>query len=302
MKHVESPDTLKILKTLVSRMEIDASPSVQPTVEEAVASFLAAKAKTIKPITVRNYRRHLDHWRKKFGACRVNELSLDAIADDAAARGWSDTNTANYLATIEACLKHAGHPLAFLKPGRESAGADSVVPDDVYKKCLRYTTGDFQQFIRFLWNTGCRPAEASKLTAEAIDLAAGVARLKYHKTRLRTGKVRLLYLGPEAMEVIKEQLVLHPAGYLFRGMRGVPYSLQAIVMRFVRLSAKVGHPVCAYNFRHTFATRALSKGIPDTHVAALMGHANTVMVHRHYGHVNQNSRLLRDVAAAAESA
>jgi integrase len=85
--------------------------------------------------------------------------------------------------------------------------------------------------------------------------------------------------------------------YPLRGfaIRPVTASRQAIVTRFLRVSAKVGRTVTAYPYRHTWATRALAAGIPDTHVAALLGHASTAMVHKHYSHVDANARLLREL-------
>jgi integrase len=64
-----------------------------------------------------------------------------------------------------------------------------------------------------------------------------------------------------------------------------------------RLSEKIGHRVTAYGYRHTYATRALAMGLPDTHVAALLGHGSTRMIHAHYAHLNANARLLKEAAA-----
>lgn len=273
------------------------------TVAEAVDGYLEFKRGKVKPITVRNYSRHLAHFKRLHGDLPVRVLTPDAIVDAARALGWSDDTTTNYLATVEQCCRWGGKIVHCPKPGRHSAGPDSVIPEPVYRACLRETTGDFHQFIRFLWNTGCRPSEAAKMTFADVDLAGGFARLKDHKTRRQTGRDRLIYFSPEAVEVVTEQVRKYPddpAGLVFRGMRGRMFGTQAIVMRMVRLSGVVGHGVTAYSFRHTFATRALSMGVPDTHVAALLGQASTAMLHKNYSHVVQNSRLLREAAAMVE--
>jgi integrase len=36
----------------------------------------------------------------------------------------------------------------------------------------------------------------------------------------------------------------------------------------------------AYGYRHGFATEALANGVPDAQGAALLGHAETAMLHR----------------------
>ena len=52
--------------------------------------------------------------------------------------------------------------------------------------------------------------------------------------------------------------------------------------------------VFAYGYRHTFATDALAHGVPDAHVAELLGHSGTAMLHRHYSHLTARSQALRD--------
>lgn len=103
-------------------------------------------------------------------------------------------------------------------------------------------------------------------------------------------------LAALALEVLKEQRDRHEKGLLFRGLRGKRLGLQALTMRFERLSEKVGRRVCSYDFRHTWSTRALKAGIPVAHVAAMLGHSSTAMVSRHYGHLSDEVPTLRDAA------
>jgi hypothetical protein len=67
-----------------------------------------------------------------------------------------------------------------------------------------------------------------------------------------------------------------------------------MVMRFERISEKVRHRVTSYMYRHTFATRALSAGESDTVVAGILGHANTAMIHKHYSHISEQGRRLKE--------
>lgn len=46
--------------------------------------------------------------------------------------------------------------------------------------------------------------------------------------------------------------------------------------------------------RHSFATKALTSGIPTAVVAALLGHKGTGMLERHYSHVGDNAQVLKD--------
>jgi integrase len=66
-------------------------------------------------------------------------------------------------------------------------------------------------------------------------------------------------------------------------------------MRRVRRRAGVPHAT-AYGYRHSYATEALSSGVPDAQVAALLGHRGTGMLHRHYSHLTSRAQLLREAA------
>jgi integrase len=54
-----------------------------------------------------------------------------------------------------------------------------------------------------------------------------------------------------------------------------------------KLAKKHGPKYCLYNFRHSFATRALESGLDAVTVAELMGHADTRMLARVYSHLFQ---------------
>jgi len=67
----------------------------------------------------------------------------------------------------------------------------------------------------------------------------------------------------------------------------------AIVRRLWRINDQTGLIVTAYGVRHTFATDALSRGVPDAHVASLLGHSSTAMLHKHYSHLTERASTLK---------
>jgi integrase len=59
------------------------------------------------------------------------------------------------------------------------------------------------------------------------------------------------------------------------------------------LCQRAGVKAFCYASRHSFATDALSAGVPDAHVAALLGHSGTAMLHKHYSHLTEKAQTLR---------
>lgn len=272
-------------------------PGIKPgTVAELTTLFLEAKSPEVEPRTLANYKKHLDWLAKHAGQVPVAAVDLAELRKKAAAEEWSDSHRANILWTSNSFLKWCGRADRVPLPPKESRGGDAVIPENVHRRVVAETTGDFRQLVRFLWLTGCRPGEATNLTAEAVDWDTKTIRLKKHKTK-RHGKHRTIYPCAEALEVLHDQAAKYKgSGFLFRGVKGKPLSLQAMTMRFQRVSEKIGRRVRSYDYRHSFVTRALASGESDTIVAALVGHSSTRMIHRCYSHVAEQSRVLKDAA------
>lgn len=290
------------LKALVSGAVREALPQaatdpVRPgTVAELVPQFLDHKRPDVQPRTVFGYGKFLAWLRKHWPDVAVSQLELAAVKRQAAAEPWSDTHRANTLWCVNAFLKWAGRADRLPLPPRDSRGADTVIPEELHRRVLAETKGDFRALCHFLWLTGCRPGEATGLACEAVNWETGSVSLKKHKTRHK-GKLRTLHLSAAALQVLADQALKYDgAGLLFRGLRGRPFSLQAMTMRFQRLSETVGTHITSYCYRHTFATRALAAGESDAVVAALLGHASTTMIHKHYSHLNAQGRALKDAA------
>jgi len=282
-------------KRLVDAANATSTACRREPIAELVAPYLDSISHRVTVKTRLDYASHLRRLVARFGSVQAGQLDA-ATLEKSADPAWSDSHKSNYLWTVQAFLRWAGCTgLKLARPAKESRGADAVISPEVHARVLRETTGDFHQLCRFLWCVGCRPMEAAGLTVEGVDMATGTATLKRHKTKHK-GRQRILYLSSEALSIIQEQTQRHKTGHLFRGQGGSPFTRQAIVTRFIRMRDKIGKPVTAYQYRHTFCHRALAAGAPDTHVAALMGHINTTMIHAHYAHVHANGRLLREVA------
>jgi integrase len=64
------------------------------------------------------------------------------------------------------------------------------------------------------------------------------------------------------------------------------YNPRKTWLRISRLiTAAGGKPITMYGMRHSFASNMLIARVTDVKVARWLGHADTRMLHRHYGHL-----------------
>jgi integrase len=98
----------------------------------------------------------------------------------------------------------------------------------------------FRDFLIILRATGCRPYEAR--TVEAGNVRGDT--WLFAKVDSKGKKVnRLVMLTEVAQRITKRWVKKYPEGPIFRNMRGTPWTKDAIVNRFTRLSKKLGVPI-----------------------------------------------------------
>ena len=171
----------------------------------------------------------------------------------------------------------------------------------------------FREYVFALLDTGCRPSEVAAVTANHVTRDGARWVFEEHKTD-RTGEVRVVYLSPAVQELTRKLAALYPDGPLFRSTRkfgGVrrPWTPNGVRCRFKRLREKVAalrdreadpeerakipdlSGITAYVTRHTFATDALTGGMPVAVVAALLGHRSIKMVDEAYNHTQKATGL-----------
>ncbi|MHC4405346.1 MAG: tyrosine-type recombinase/integrase [Planctomycetota bacterium] len=181
-------------------------------------------------------------------------------------------------------------PIAQLKaPPKRSS--DVFVSTDMWEEIQRIVKDEaFRDFVTILWETGCRPIEARTVERKHVQQDHWLfPKLDSKGQRYN----RVVWLSDKALSVCLKQMEKYQTGPLFRNRNGEPWTKNALVCRFKRLSEKLGTRVNAKAFRHGFCTRALEKGEDSTTVSVLMGHRDTTMVARVYQHLTHNKKHLQ---------
>ncbi len=278
-------------------------PKQEPTVAEVVKGFLADVEGRAKPNTNRVYRYFLRPFAKRHGKAKASELTPPVAEAHARQQAhWSDSSRNAFLGALATAFKWAERsriidrtPLAGLKrPPKASRGAEAVVSPEDHARLLNAAGGHFKPFLRLLFLTGARPGEVARIDADNFDPEASCVRLKEHKSAHK-GKSRTIFLCPEAVALLRELKAKHGEGRLLRNALGKPWSEKALVKAMIAVRKRAGlAKAVAYGYRHGFATDALANGVPDAHVAELLGHSGTAMLHRHYAHLTARSQALRE--------
>jgi integrase len=289
----------------VSPSTKDSSARSTFTVGELIDTYLADASLRLKPATLSNKHKVLLRLRADKGTKPAG------ILKPAAVMGWLKEQTRwgrsmRWLAarTIRACCRWAAHPTQGLLPsdptqglkvpGPLSRGADVLVSTEDHSRLMASAPEPVRNALLALHGTGCRPSELGKVEARNFDAQAGAWLLSEHKTD-GTGKVRVILLPPAVVALCKTLAAKYPDGPLFRTAKGLPVTAKRLgsSLRHLRRRLKLGQ-VIPYGYRHAFATDALTNGIPDAQVAALMGHSGTATLHRHYSHLTARSQALRE--------
>jgi integrase len=169
------------------------------------------------------------------------------------------------------------------------------IPPELWQTVLDSATDQlFRDWLFVMLSTGMRVTEMLRLEAKHFDGSKFVLPIADSKGRKRS---RVIHLPAEALAIVQRLADERPEGKLFRNRRGKPFTRNSIRCRFRHLKKKLGMPrLRATDLRHSFAHYRLTQGQDSLTVAKLMGHVDTTMLARRYGHIEANNGFM-DAAA-----
>jgi integrase len=231
---------------------------------------------------------------------------------------WAGGKSANYarteLSTVKQILTWAiankllgSHPMAgYRMPSMQSR--NRILSYAEHCQLCRASDAKFKPLLRMAWLVGCRPGELRSLRWDQIDADFSRAVLVEHKTAAKVGKPRVIYFPPRAQLLLrkydrdsqkpvksrKTKETLLRSKFVFVNHRRKPWTKNAIVIRMKRLREDTGLDAVAYDYRHSWITRALVSGVDIATVAELSGHNSVAMISRVYGHLDQQQDHLKN--------
>jgi integrase len=152
---------------------------------------------------------------------------------------------------------------------------------------------EFRPIVQAGLLTGARYGAIAKLTVADFDPDAGAVRLQ---TRKGKGKLKIYYchLTPEGVSFFKAAVAGRndPTGLIFlkSDLSLWGPSHQKRRMNEAVKNARIGRHVSFHHLRHTWASHAVMNGTPLMVVAQNLGHSDTRMVEKHYGHLAPSYR------------
>jgi integrase len=215
-------------------------------------------------------------------------------------KAWGATMKHNAITAVKRCFswgEKLGHisrsPIRSVeKPTPERR--NQIVTVVHYETMLaRVRSKTSKELLTILWETGARPQEFRIVEARHFNKEAGRFDIPPEEAKGKK-RWRRIYLSAKALDIVNAKIKKYPTGPLFRNEDGKAWTVFAIDCLFKRLAPKLKVKYCAYDFRHTFATRMLVAGIDHLTVAEWLGHADGSTLARVYAHVDQRGDYMRE--------
>jgi integrase len=171
-------------------------------------------------------------------------------------------------------------------PGASSSRVRYMTEGEA-ERLLNACDPDFRLLVRAALETGARYSELCRLRVEDFNPDTGTLAIRESKS----GKPRHIALTDDGRAFF-EQACAGRAGseVMLRRADGAPWGTSH-QLRPIAEACKRAHidpPIIFHELRHTWASLAVMNGVPLIVAAKNLGHADTRMIEKHYGHLAQS--------------
>ena len=154
------------------------------------------------------------------------------------------------------------------------------------KRLSNAAQGEFRDLVEAALVTGCRYGELAALQVRDFNPDAGTVHV--HVTK--SGKARHVVLQDEGIELFRRLAAGRPgAELMLRKPNGSRWGASNQFRPMAEACRRAGiEPLASFHaLRHTYASHSVMAGGPLLVVAKNLGHSDTRMVEKHYGHMSQ---------------
>jgi integrase len=281
---------------------------LRPTFQKVADDFLEHSRRVNAPSTHGTHLRFLQSFSDHIGKRRAHDIRGEHVTSWLRNHPtWGQSTRSLALQAVQAALNFAvteGHlrenPLQKVKREQIKSRTRILTQEEREKiRALVARHPSFADFFFALEHTGARPfSEVARLESRFINWEQSTAELPEHKTA-KHGKKRILDLAPEVMELLKRLAEKHPTGLLFRNQIGGAWDRFSFNKWTATFERELGiKGVTGYALRHSYATDAITRGVPLPLLAELMG-TSVKMLLAHYSHMSQKKEALHAAARRA---
>ena len=313
------------------KVEVASGQVANTSTGDYLTKWSAAVVPSVRPSTAREYVRHVEqYWIPAIGDVPLSALTaahVERVMAALTARGLSPRTVRYARTTLRKALGDAirdgllvRNAAALSRPPRQERPELRPLTRTETLALLEATAEDrFGPMYALLIGSGLRIGEAVALSWTDMGERELTVRRSVHraegngyiigepKTRQSRRSITLPAIARQALDVQRERqdaakAALRPRewqdtrGLIFTDAVGRPVSPLLVSGDFREAADRLGLPVRLHDLRHTFATLALSAGVPLKTVSSALGHSSIAITADVYAHVTPE---LRDEAAAA---
>jgi integrase len=304
----------KARERMVSRAHATAGKSGHRTVANVMDAYLEYLETNSKSVVTTRYRAKAFIY-PALGAIEVEKLTTDQLRNWQAgivkmAPRWRGIDRGHFKGDEDALRRRkasANRIFTMLRAALNHAFNDGKVSSDkawrkvkpfkgvdtarvLYLKiaeCQRLINAcdpDFRKLVQAALLTGARYSELGRL--EVVDFNADVGTIAVRRSK--PGKSRHVVLTDEGDTFFAGLCAGRAGGEIMLrkadgGVWGASHQAVRIVEACKR--AKIDPPISFHVLRHTYASLAIMNGVPLLVIAKNLGHKDTRMVEKHYGHL-----------------